>query len=82
MAEIYSELLNREDDDENIESIYNSIIQTIDGDSTAEVMKINSEIVKEAMKKIKPNKSDPIFNFTSDFLKNAPEILFEHLLSS
>ena len=78
-AEIYSELFNREDDDGNIESIHNSINQTIDGDSMAEVLKINSEIVKEAMKKIKPNKSDPIFDFTSDFLKNAPEILFEHL---
>ena len=78
-AEIYSELFNREDDEESVESIHTSINHTINADSMAEVMKINSEIVKEAMKKIKPNKSDPIFDFTSDFLKNAPEVLFEHL---
>ena len=78
-AEIYSELFNREDDEESVESIHTSINHTINADSMAEVMKINSEIVKEAMKKIKPNKSDPIFDFSSDFLKNAPEVLFEHL---
>ena len=39
----------------------------MDADSMAEVMKINSEIVKEAMKKIKPNKSDPIFEINISF---------------
>ena len=31
------------------------------------------------MDKIKPNKSDPIFDFYSDFLENGPEILIFHL---
>ena len=31
------------------------------------------------MKRIKPNKSDPICNFSSDFFKNAPDILIYHL---
>ena len=29
------------------------------------------------MYKIKPGKSDPIFDITSDFLKNDPDILFD-----
>ena len=78
-AEIYDELFNREDDDENIEHLSNEINSNINEGSLTEVHKINSEVIKEAIEKIKPNKSDPIFDFTSDFLKNAPEILYEQL---
>ena len=44
-----------------------------------EIDKINSVLIKEALDRIKPNKSDPIFDFTSDFLKNGPDILHEQL---
>ena len=44
-----------------------------------ELDKINSVTVKEGIEKIKANKSDPIHDFSSDFLKNAPDILYEHL---
>ena len=40
---------------------------------------MNSVTVKEGIEKIKANKSDPIHDFSSDFLKNAPDILYEHL---
>ena len=36
-------------------------------------------LLKEAVKKVKPNKSDPVYDFTSDCLKNAPNDLFIHL---
>ena len=39
----------------------------------------NSFVIKEAMDKIKPNKSDPLFDFSSDCLKNAPGILYDQL---
>ena len=35
--------------------------------------------IKDALGKIKSNKSDPICNFSSDFLKNGPDILIYHL---
>ena len=44
-----------------------------------ELEKVNSSTIKEAIDKIKGNKSDSMYDFTSDFLKNAPEILFSHL---
>ena len=78
-AEIYDELFNREDDDENIEHLSNGIHRDINEESMREVLNINSEVIKEAMEKLKPNKSDPIYDFTSDFLKNAPDILYEQL---
>jgi hypothetical protein len=44
-----------------------------------EVENVISDIIKEAVKHIKPNKSDPVFDFTSDCLKNAPDSLLLHL---
>ena len=44
-----------------------------------EVMKITGLTVKEALKKIKPGKSDPVYEFSSDFLKNAPDLFHENL---
>ena len=78
-GEIYKELFNREDDDVNIEQLSDQIEGSINESASSELDKINSEKVREAMEKIKPNKSDPIFDFSSDFLKNAPDILYEHL---
>ena len=78
-AEIYDELFNREDDDENIEHLSNGIHRDINEESMREVLKINSEVIKEAMEKLKPNKLDPIHDFTSYFLKNTPDILYEQL---
>ena len=40
---------------------------------------MNVITIKEALDKIKPNKSDPTWDFSSDFLKNGPELLFKHL---
>ena len=41
----------------------------------------NAELVKAAIKKIKPDKSDVSGLFTSDCLKSAPDILFTQLAS-
>ena len=48
-------------------------------DSINEIEKINPATVREAMQKIKPNKSDPSMNVTLDFLINGSQILFENL---
>ena len=42
-------------------------------------MRVTPDLIKEAVKKVKPNKSDPMYDFTSDCLKNAPDSLFTHL---
>ena len=61
----------------------NTILNKIDNDLTddalKDVEKINIVTLKEALQKIKPNKSDPYFDFSSDFLKNGPELLMKHL---
>ena len=76
---MYEELFNREKDRENIEEILSTINNNIGDEAHIEIEKINPALIREAMKKIKSNKSDPLFEFSSDFLKNAPDILYVHL---
>ena len=40
---------------------------------------VTDEIVHKAAMKLKEDKTDPIFEFTSDTIKNAPNLLYEHL---
>ena len=78
-ADVYEELYNRENDRNDLEEITNSINNNIGDEAYIEIEKINPALRKEALKRIKANKSDPLFEFSSDFLKNAPEILYDHL---
>ena len=47
--------------------------------SANEVEKVTPELVKEAVKHIKSDKSDPVYDFTSDCIKKAPNVLYSHL---
>ena len=80
-AEVYKKLYNNGSDDEKVEDIRIKIQNGINGSEVNEIDKINSITIKEGMEKIKANKSDPLHNFSSDFLKNAPGILYEHLVT-
>ena len=78
-AEVYEELYNRENDGQTVNEVLDSINNDIGNEASIEIEKINPALIKEALKKIKANKSDPLFNISSDLLKNAPEILHVHL---
>ena len=78
-ANVYEEIFNREKDENNLKELLNSINSDIGNDAQVEIERIDSNLIKEALKKIKPNKSDPLCDFSSDFLKNAPEMLYVHL---
>ena len=44
-----------------------------------DVQRITPSLVEEAIGRLKNNKSDPLFNFSSECLKNAPVVLCEQL---
>ena len=46
-----------------------------------EVTKVTGGIVKEAVAKLKPNKTDVSGSYVSDALKNAPDLLYDQLAS-
>ena len=47
--------------------------------SRAEALKVTPDVVKEAVKRMKPDKTDVTGAYTSDVFINAPDSLFVHL---
>ena len=78
-AKVYKELFNREHDENEVNSILNKLNLDITAESLQNVDKINTVTIKEALDKIKPKKSDPTWDFSSDFLKRGPDLLWKHL---
>ena len=69
-SKVYEELFNREKDKDQIVTILNNINEKVTGEMILEVDKVNTITVKEALDKVKANKSDPTWDFSSNFLKN------------
>ena len=69
------------DDKQNI-TILAIMAEVTDGISHThayDVQKVAPDIIKEAVKHMKDGKSDHIHQFSSDCIKNAPDILFKLL---
>ena len=78
LAGKYEKLYNQVDDRKNLEALESSLSLKIDHNSLRFVDMITPEAVKKAiLTKLKPAKSDPVKDISSDFLINAPEKLFE-----
>ena len=76
---IYSQLYNSVDDHEDLQTLKESVERAVNVDSLDDVRKVTPEKVKEAAEKLKNNKSDPTYSFTSDCFKHGPDILFNML---
>ena len=76
---IYSELYNSADDGEKVAEVYARANAEVDESSHVMVAKITPEVLKNACKKLKPGKSDPIHSFSSDCFRTAPDTLYDHL---
>ena len=80
-ASIYSDLYNSVNDREELISINTRLNERINSSSLKDVERVTPELVREALSHIKSNKTDPLHQYNSDCLKNAPPILCEHLSS-
>jgi len=78
-AKIYKKLYNSVDDRIEVGNILNKINENICHDGLADVKKITTSIVKEAVGHLNSGNTDPVYDFNSDCFKNAPDILFQHL---
>lgn len=76
---IYSKLYNSIDDTDELFAVKTYVDLKITIFSAYDVEKVTPEVVKQAAAKLKDGKSDPIFKFSTDCIKNAPDILFRHL---
>ena len=77
---IYENLYNEQEDiDEDfIDEICDKVANTSEAKETISLF--SADLMKSAVKKLKPDKSDVTGNFTSDCLKNAPDIFFANSL--
>ena len=76
---IYSQLYNSVDDREDLQTLKVSVERFVSVASLDDIRKVTPERVKEASEKLKNNKSDPTYSFTSDCFKYGPDILFNTL---
>ena len=66
---LYSNLYNSVEDADNMTRVSIEVEDNIGEYSVDDVNKVTPEIVKEATKKLKSGKSDPVFSFSSDCIK-------------
>ena len=78
-ADKYRELYNSVHDEEEIAVLSWRINRRINSSSVEEVNKITSSVIADAVSHLKPDKSDPIFKFTSDCIINAPNSFYDQL---
>ena len=71
-AATYRELFNRTESNENMINLFNEVDDKISNDDFKDIDKVTSKLVHNILKeKIKPNKTDPEFQITTDCFKNG-----------
>ena len=79
MADKYERLYNSVDDESNIVDLEKDVKEMITAEDLEYVERITVDIVKESTLKLKPAKTDPLVNITSDYLRNSPDIFYQML---
>ena len=79
--EVYYDLYNSAESSEAVELIKIKLNETIGEGSLSEVNKITPDVVKKAVSKMKPNKTDVSGSYSSDLLIHSPDLIFEELAS-
>ena len=78
--DLYEQLYNEQEGiSEDIVSDISNDVQNKSQESSHDISLFNGDLVKEAIKKLKTDKSDVSGDFTSDCLKGAPFAIHEHL---
>ena len=80
-ADIYSDLYSKVENGEELINLRDQINNEINEDSLEYVNKIDDNLMKEALAKMKNGKSDVLYNFSSDCLTNCPPDLVPHLVN-
>ena len=78
-AGIYKELYNSVEDREELQLVKKHLKENITQRNITDVNKVTPSIIKEAINKLKNDKTDPVYQFNSQCLKFSPDILHQHL---
>ena len=75
---IYQELYNRVELDDAFKCVQEKVLKSVNSESYAQLDRITEEVVMEALKRLKPHKSDVVFNMSYDFylhMHSPPELI-------
>ena len=75
----YEKLYNSTSDRDQLVEVAEEVNARIEQCDHSDIAKITPEIVKDAARRLKPGKSDSVYSFTSDCLRNAKDCLYEKL---
>ena len=78
-SEIYTKLYNNVTDDEKLEPIIHRVEQNIDKSAITTINAVDKNMVESAIKNMKPNKRDCIFEATSDMYLHAPDNFYDYI---
>ena len=78
---IYSNLYNSTDDKEDLDILAKNVDKKVNICHLHDVLKVTPGVVKEAANNLRDSKTDPVYSFSSDCIKNGPDILFSLLAS-
>ena len=78
---IYSNLYNSTDDKEDLDILAKNVDKKVNICHLHDVLKVTPGVVKEAASNLRDSKTDPVYSFSSDCIKNGPDILFSLLAS-
>ena len=76
---IYENLYNSVNDIEDMVELNDQVEDSINHLELYQVNKVTPDVVKEAAKNLRDHKTDPVFSFTSDCIKNGTDSLSELL---
>ena len=78
-ADKYKDLYSKCELGEEFHNLRKNIEDNVCEDDINEVLKIDDDLVREALNKMKSGKSDVSFDYSSDCLINGPRSLHKHL---
>ena len=78
-AGIYKNLYNSANDDNDLLDVQHALNKNIHSINVEDALKITPTVIADAVMHLKEEESDPIFEFSSDCVKNAPLIFYKHL---
>ena len=76
---IYKNLYNSHDDDAQVAEIESEVNARINISHLVDIDKVTPEIVRKAASHLNNGKSDPSYTYSSDCIKNGPDLLYQHL---
>ena len=77
----YEKLYNSANDEEKLSEVLKKTEAMVTESSIIEVRKVTPELIREAIQKLKPGKTDPVYSYTTDCFKTMGDILHEKLSS-